>query len=123
MGLLIEREEFDEADRARFAARLHEGLTALAALLERPGFGAGPPTLGAELELFLIGAAGRGLPLNRAVLAVTLDPRVTVEVDRFNLEINTRPAPLRGRPFSTLAAELASALAEVGRAVGTHGGR
>jgi gamma-glutamyl:cysteine ligase YbdK (ATP-grasp superfamily) len=123
MGLLIEREEFDEADRARFAARLHDGLTALAALLDRPGFGAGPSSLGAELELFLIDAAGRGLPLNRAVLAATLDPRVTVEVDRFNLEINTRPAPLRGRPFSALGGELASALAEVGRAAGTHGGR
>src|SRR6185295_13393967 len=123
MGLLIQSEEFDDADYARFVARLHAGLDALGVLLDRPDFGAGPASIGAELELFLIDEAGRTLPLNRAVLAATLDPRVTVEVDRFNLEINTRPGPLAGRPFSALGAELASALAEVGRAAAAHRGR
>src|SRR5262249_5361846 len=57
------------------------------------------------------------------VLAQTVDPRVTVEIDRFNLECNTRPGPLAGRPFSMLSQELSGALDEVSRAAATQGGR
>ena len=54
MGLTIDRERFDPVDYQRFEARLDECLLALARLQGRPGFGAGPCTVGAELELFLI---------------------------------------------------------------------
>lgn len=54
MGTGIDQEEFDERDYPRFRERLEECLSALAQLLERPGFGAGPATIGAELELFLV---------------------------------------------------------------------
>lgn len=123
MGLEIDRAEFDEPHYLRFAERLQQSLAALAEVLARPGFGEGPASIGAELELSLIDGAGRPLPLNRAVLASTVDPRVTLELDRFNLEINTRPGPLAGRPFTALAAELTTALAEVRRAAALHGGR
>jgi gamma-glutamyl:cysteine ligase YbdK (ATP-grasp superfamily) len=123
MGLEIDRAEFDEEEYPRFAARLEQNLAALREVLARPGFGEGPASIGAELELSLVDGRGRPLPLNRAVLASTVDPRVTLELDRFNLEINTRPSPLAGRPFKALAAELTSALAEVRRAATLHGGR
>jgi gamma-glutamyl:cysteine ligase YbdK (ATP-grasp superfamily) len=123
VGLRIDREHFDEGDYVRFAERLERGLLALRGLLARPGFGVGPGSLGAEIELFLIDAKGRPLPLNRAVLRRTVDPRVTVELDRFNLECNLRPAPLAGRPFSALAEELGDALSEVKRAADAFGGR
>ena len=112
MGLGLERERFEAADYERFSARLQQGLEALGELLARPGFGEGPPSLGAELELFLIDAAGRPLPLNRAVLRQTFDPRLTVELDRFNLECNLRPSPLAGPPFSALRREIVGALDE-----------
>jgi hypothetical protein len=54
MGLAIDRDHFDQVDYQRFEERLEECLLALGRLLERPGFGAGPTTVGAELELFLI---------------------------------------------------------------------
>jgi hypothetical protein len=121
MGLAIEREEFSPEDYRRFSQRLLENLAALKALLGRPGFGLGPRTVGAELEMFLVDAAGFPLPVNRQVLGQTMDPRVTLEIDRFNLECNLRPAPLAGRPFTALREEFDDSLNEVRRAAGTQG--
>ncbi|MBX7084017.1 MAG: glutamate--cysteine ligase [Nannocystaceae bacterium] len=123
MGLAIERSEFDEHDRARFDARLHASLAVLRTLLQRPGFGEGPASLGAEVELDLVDAEGRPAPCNRAVLAATRDPRITHEVDRFNLEINSTPVALAGRPFTALHDDLVAALAEATRAAATVGAR
>jgi len=106
MGIEIDQEVFDERDYLRFAERLGECLCVLAQLLERRGFGVGPVTIGAELELFLIDGAGRPLPRNEAVRSAAADPRVTIELNQFNLELNASPTPLPGRPFSALGGEL-----------------
>jgi len=123
MGLAIDRERFDPGDYRRFEQRLEDCLVALERLLERPGFGTGPATVGAELELFLVDGQGRALPLNQVVRAETADPRVVLEIDRFNLELNLTPAPLIGRPFAAFASELDQALGIVRRAAAWHGGR
>src|SRR4029450_4892188 len=123
MGLAIDREQFDPVDYRRFEERLDECLLAMGRLLERPGFGTGPTTLGAELELFLVDSQGRALPLNQVVRAEAADPRVVLEIDRFNLELNLTPAPLQGRPFAAFASELDQALGIVRRAAAWHGGR
>ncbi len=106
MGTDIDREEFDERDYPRFAERLTDCLSALGRLLDRPGFGVGPATIGAELELVLVDGAGRPLPYNQAVRAAAADPRVTLELNRFNLELNASPVLLTGRPFTALSGEL-----------------
>jgi gamma-glutamyl:cysteine ligase YbdK (ATP-grasp superfamily) len=113
MGLTIDRETFTPEDRERFAERL----------LARRGFGEGPRSLGAELELFLVDAAGRPLPVSPQVLARMAEPRVTVEIARFNLECNPWPEPLAGRPFSALGAQCEELLAEVRRAAASQGAR
>jgi hypothetical protein len=123
VGTEVRKEEFSDADYARFRARLERSLSVLAELLNRPGFGTGQPTIGAELELFLIDSAGRPLPRNQAVRAAAADPRVTVELDRFNLELNASPVPLAGRPFTALGAELELLLGQVGDAARAHRGR
>jgi len=46
MGIEIDRERFDDADYPRFSERLERCLEALGRLLERPGFGVGPRTIG-----------------------------------------------------------------------------
>lgn len=120
MGLAIDRDRFDEHDQRRFAARLHENLEALRALLARPGFGEGPATIGAEVEMSLVGDDERPRPVNEAVIAASGDPRLTVEIDRFNLECNSRPVALAGRPFAALGEELADALGAVARAAARH---
>src|SRR5215204_5384513 len=123
MGLTIERERFDPADYQRFEQRLEECLVALGRLLERPAFGRGQATVGAELELSLVNDKGRALPRNQEVRAETADPRVVLEIDRFNLELNLTPGPLAGRPFAAMAGELDQALKLVRRAAARHGGR
>lgn len=123
MGMAIHQEEFRREDHERFSRRLAESLEALRALLARPGFGAGPPTVGAELELYLVDRLGFPLPVNRAVLAHAEDSRVTLELDAFNLEVNLRPGPLAGRSFSALRQEVESAVGVVRRAAATQGAR
>lgn len=122
MGIEIKRERFDERDYAAFSEKLRRSIEALRVVLERPAFGVGEPSIGAELEIDLVDGAGRPLPLNRLVLAGLADDRVTLELARFNLEINTRPSLLAGRPFTFLAGELGSALSLVRGAARSHGG-
>ena len=126
MGTEITRETFDERDYARFAERLEQGLSDLGQLLARPGFGAGPVTVGAELELCLVDDAARPLPRNEAVRSLAADPRITLELNRFNLELNSSPALLAGpdsRPFGALALELGELLDRVSDAARAHQGR
>ncbi len=123
MGIAIERDRFEEHEYARFQERLRGGLQALEQLLARPDFGVGPPSLGAELEVALVGEDGRPRPVNLEVLRETLDPRMTVELDRFNLECNLRHTCLAGRPFTHLAGELSDAVAELDRAAVRHRAR
>src|SRR5690349_8026648 len=123
MGTDVDQQEFDEADHRRFAERLEESLSALGQLLDRPGFGGGPASVGAELELFLLDAVARPLPQNQPVRAAVADPRITVELDRFNLELNATPVPLAGRPFAALGSELNVLLDQVAHAARGHAGR
>ncbi len=123
MGTEITREKFSERDYARFTERLERCLSDLGQLLVRPGFGVGPVTVGAELELFLVDGAAQPLPLNQAVRALTADPRVAVELNRFNLELNCSPTLLAGRPFTALADELGVLLDRVGAAAQAYRGR
>ena len=106
MGLNIDRDHFEEDDYARFSQRLREDLRALAELLSRERFGVGAPSLGAELEMSMVGANCRPRPINERVLADTCDPRFTVELNRFNLECNTLPVALARTPFSSLGKQL-----------------
>jgi hypothetical protein len=123
MGLEIDREEFAPQDYDLFSDRLDRCLTVLDRLLERPGFGAGASSLGAELEVSLIDAEARPLPFNEEVLRETLDERMTVELNRFNLECNLLHTDLSGRPFTHLRSEIESARDELSRAAALHGGR
>ena len=93
-------------DYSRFAERLEECLSALGQLLERPGFGAGPATVGAELELFLVDGAARPLPLNQAIRAAVADPRVTDGAGPLQPGTQRLAGPAGGRPFAALGGEL-----------------
>ena len=123
MGTDIDQEDFDDRDYARFAERLEECLSTLGQLLGRPGFGTGPASVGAELELFLVDGAARPLPDNQAIRAAAADPRVSVELDRFNLELNATPVQLAGRPFAALGGELNVLLDHVADSAKDHAGR
>lgn len=113
MAQAILRDDFTDADYARFQARLRDNLEALRLVLARAGFGEGAPTLGAELELCIVDANGRAKGINRDILRRHLDPRLSLELNKFNLEYNLTPVPAAGRPFSALEDELAGALRSI----------
>ena len=123
MARAIDHTAFTDADYAAFRVRLESNLRAFRALLARPGFGEGEQSLGAELEMSLIDANTRALGVNREVLAQSRDPRLALELDRFNLEFNLTPIVARGHPFAHLQAEATSALAETNRLAAALGAR
>ncbi len=123
MGLLIDKEEFEEQDFADFADRLQQSLTILHELLSRPGFGEGPLTLGAELELPIIDKAGLAFPINRSLLAQSANSSLQLELNRFNIEYNATPVPLIGSPFTALHTQLTEALRHINGLAAAQGGR
>ena len=123
MGREIERDHFSEHDYERFQRRLREDLDALGELLARPGLGVLPLTMGAELELHLVDREGRAHAGSARVLDVANDDRLKPEVAKYNVELNSRPVALRGRPFGALAAELHELIARVRTAAADDGAR
>ncbi len=115
MGQEIDRDSFAESDFEEFEQKLKGELSALRGLLDRPKFGEGPDSIGVELELNLVDARGRPLPENRQVASMSGDARVALEVDRFNLEINSRPEFLKGTPFRQLHDQIDEALGNIRR--------
>ena len=123
MGLPIDQDQFQEEQFTRFDQRLTQSLEALQYVLERPGFGEGPLSLGAELELSIINSQGHAYPINRALLTCSHDDHLQLELDRFNLEYNLSPVALTGRPFSHIHAQLTHAIQSLGRCAKGLGGR
>jgi hypothetical protein len=123
MSIAITRDTFSDADYRRFGDRLATQVAHLARVCEQPGFGAGPASLGAELELPLVGADWRPHSCNIAVLSELADPRATVEIARFNLELNLSPVPAAGAPFSAMSDEIEALLRALAPVTAKHGAR
>ena len=123
MSIAITRDTFSDTDYARFSERLDAQVAHLERTCALPGFGEGPESLGAELELPLIGADARPRHCNTDVLAALGDPRATVEIARFNLELNLTPVVAEGQPFSQLAAELHTLFDALAPVAASHGAR
>jgi gamma-glutamyl:cysteine ligase YbdK (ATP-grasp superfamily) len=115
MSLAIVRDTFADEEYARFTERCVAQLDALGRVVADPTFGEGPPSIGAELELPLITADGGPAPVNRALIAAVNDPRLTVEIARYNLELNLTPVPAAGRPFAALEAEIVELMGKLAR--------
>lgn len=120
MGLAVTTDVFAPSDYERFSERLIGSLRALDTLLKRPAWGEGPLSLGAELELSLVSPSGRAQPVAAAILRDLADRQFTEEIDRFNLEYNSKPTALSGSPFSTTEAELRAALGRAEAAARQH---
>jgi len=123
LGLPVDRSSFTEEEYRAAGVRLRENLEALKLLMARPGFGEGDSSLGAELEIVITDDEFRALPLNRELLAESLDPHVQLELDRFNLEYNLTPVPTAGRPFSSMQRDLEVALDKLSTLAAGHGGQ
>lgn len=123
MAHAIDRDRFTDEEFVRFQERLRENLTALRVVLARPGFGVGETTLGAELELCIVDAHGRAKGVNREILQTHIDPHLSLELNKFNLEYNLTPVRAAGRPFAELERELNAALMSLNATAADHGAR
>lgn len=110
MGTHIQTDEFSADDYQAFSMRLLGNLSALRQLLQRPGFGEGAASIGAELELYLVDQQGRPLCRNKEVIERSQNPRFALELNRFNLEYNLTPVAAAGKPFSALEQEMCAAI-------------
>ncbi len=123
MAIAITQDTFSDEDHARFAGRLIDQVAHLSRICDEPGFGAGPTTLGAELEVPIVGPNQRPCPCNFDVLNALGDPRATVEIARFNVEFNLTPVPAAGQPFTAIGNEMRELLAAGDAAATMHGSR
>lgn len=94
MGIEIDKVSFDADDHARFVERLDRQLEVLRGQLARPGFGQGPASMGAELELYIVDREGLPAYVNQTLLELARDPQLTLELNRYNLEYNLSPRRL-----------------------------
>lgn len=113
MGLSIKTTEFAPEEFERFAAKVRTDLKALTRLLNRPGFGEGASSIGAEVEFYIVNPALRVQPINTEIAARVQDPQLTVELNRFNLEYNLSPQAFKGSPFARTEQELLSAIQRI----------
>ncbi len=113
MGLSIDQSEFTPEEFDRFAAKVRTDLTALTRLLNRPGFGEGESSIGAEVEFYIVNPDLRVQPINTDIAASVQDPQLTVELNRFNLEYNLSPQAFKGAPFARTEQELLAAMRRI----------
>lgn len=123
MPATVDREQYDEHEYEHMRAKLEQCLIALDVLLQRPDFGVGPQTLGAEVEYFLVDEDGHPLGRNQEIHGAVTDERLTKEVIRYNVESNLTPVSLAGRPFDAMRREMDEIAAMVDRTAAEHGGR
>jgi len=123
MGTEIDRTEFEEADYIAFRRRLQQNLEQLEQLLASPGFGAGPGSIGSELEMYLVDASGYPLYANQELQEQANDPQLTLELNRYNLEFNLSPQALHARPFASTESEILEKLAMLRELAQTRGGQ
>jgi len=123
MARAVDHDRFTDEEYARFRQRLRRNLEALRLVLARPGFGKGDTSLGAELELCIVDDSARALGVNREILRTHVDERLTLELDRFNLEYNLTPVPACGTPFAAMEHELTGALRSLNETARPLGGR
>jgi len=123
MGIEIDNTAFADADYVAFSERLEANLQALDALLASPGFGRGPASIGAELEMYVVDAGGNPLPANSEIVAAAADSQLTLELNRYNLEYNLSPYRLDRRPFESTEREILDRLAHLKNVASRFGGR
>src|ERR671916_439907 len=101
---------YTQQDLQRYREKIQRCLDALARMLARDSFSAGPEQMGLELELNLIDENVDPAMANQAVLALIDDPAFQTELGQHNIEINVAPRPLAADEALGLERELRTAL-------------
>ena len=111
-------QQFDEKKSQAFMRALLEDLRALEFMIATDRLETGVARIGAEQEMFLIDRSMRPAPISLEVLERAMDPRLTTEIARFNLEANLTPLSLSGKCFARMENELSELLLKVRTSAG-----
>jgi len=106
MGSEIEHTYFSESDWPEFARRLADETALLKRIAASGGHSQRRPVGGFEIEAWLCGPAMRPAPQNAAFLERFESALATVELAKFNFELNNTPRPLRGDAFAAFSKEM-----------------
>ena len=123
MGIDIDRVEFNENDTIQFQHKLKEQLASLKTILADPRFGNAPPSIGAELELYIVDNNGRPLPRNETILELANNSLLTPELNAYNLEYNLVPCPINKQPFNSLETAIVNELKQLNSHAASIDGR
>lgn len=123
MGKLVNKTKFSPRDFRRFRDKLRDNLEALEVMLARPDFGSGDLTFGAELELYIVDGNGAPLHINQDILAKMNDPQLTLELNRYNLEYNFSPVPIRDGCFNATQQEALAAMKKINNVAAEWNGK
>jgi len=106
MGEAVFKTEFSPAEYREFSIRLERQLGQLRELLTQDAFNRWEPTIGAELEVYLVDKDYRPAAVNEELLRLADHPQLTPELNQYNLEFNLSPVPAPGAPFAAVETEL-----------------
>jgi len=106
MGEAVYKKEFTEADHREFSLRLENQLDVLRELITGDSFRADAPSLGAELEMYLVDDAFQPASVNEKLLEMANHPQLTPELNQYNLEFNLSPVAAPGKSFAAVEKEL-----------------
>ena len=106
MGEAIYKEAFTPAEYREFSIRLENQLGQLRDLLATDSFNHWQPSIGAELEMYLVDNDYMPAAVNEELLELAKHPQLTPELNRYNLEFNLSPVPAPGQPFAAIDSEL-----------------
>jgi gamma-glutamyl:cysteine ligase YbdK (ATP-grasp superfamily) len=107
MGKEVSHAHFSPKDEARFLEKLQAETELLRAWFDSEKFYFDRPTLGLELEAWLVTPDFVPAPLSEEFVAKVNHPFVVPEISRFNFELNSDPYALSAHVFSQMEKDLA----------------
>jgi hypothetical protein len=106
MGDEVSRDHFTRKDYQKFQLKLDEEMDFVRSLFTHNRFDDQTRRLGYELELCLVDQTGYPAPLNKQILQKSANPLFTVELAKYNLEINGNAFSLAPDVFENIERDL-----------------
>ena len=106
MGEAGYKNAFSAEEYKEFSVRLEDQLGILRELVHSPSFDQRAPSIGAELEMYLVDNDYLPAAVNEQLLKLADHPQLTPELNQYNLEFNMTPVPAPGMPFTAMEQEL-----------------
>jgi len=106
MGEAVFKDVFTPEEFREFSLRIEAQVNQLREVLRDEAFNRRDPSIGAELERYLVDDEYLPAAVNEQLLQLANHPQLTPELNQYNLEFNLSPVAAAGKPFATMEKEL-----------------